>query len=384
MHMKKALFIVYHGFSDHSGISKKIRYQCEALRRCGVQTGLCHLEIAPDGTQRRIVDTEPIREFGNGHAAKVLKRISMGDIADYVRKEAIEFVYIRHDFNANPTTIRLLKQLKRLGVRVALEIPTYPYDSEFAGTPLSWRFGLCIDQLFRRWMCRYVDRIVTFSDETEIFGRPTIRISNGIDFDSVPVKGRHSDVPHELRLLAVANIHFWHGFDRVIEGLRAYYAAPHDGVIRLRIAGDGHQATIDDLEQRIENYGLEEYVEVIGTRSGEKLDAEFEWCDMGIASLGRHRNGISTIKTLKNREYAARGIPFVYSETDSDFDTQPYVLKAPADESPLDMEALMRFYDSMHLTPSEIRASIEQTLSWQRQMEQVVEAIEQLPDSQKP
>ncbi len=35
---------------------------------------------------------------------------------------------------------------------------------------------------------------------------------------------------------------------------------------------------------------------------------------MGIASLGRHRNGITRIKTLKNREYAARGIPFVYSE----------------------------------------------------------------------
>lgn len=50
---------------------------------------------------------------------------------------------------------------------------------------------------------------------------------------------------------------------------------------------------------------------------------------MGIASLGRHRNGITRIKTLKNREYAARGIPFVYSENDSDFDGMPYVMKAP-------------------------------------------------------
>lgn len=377
--MKKALFIVYHGFSDHSGISKKIHYQCEALRRCGLQTGLCHLEIAPDGLQSRMVDTEPIRLFGNGLGAKILKRISMSDIADYVRREGIEFVYIRHDFNANPTTIRLLKRLKRLGVRIALEIPTYPYDSEFAQAPLSWRLRLGVDQFFRRRMCRYVDRIVTFSDETEIFGRPTIRISNGIDFDSVPVKEHHSDVPHELRLLAVANIHFWHGFDRVIEGMKAYYATPHDGVIRLRIVGDGTQATIDDLRRRIEAYALEEYAEFIGTRSGEELDAEFEWCDMGIASLGRHRNGISTIKTLKNREYAARGIPFVYSETDSDFDHQPYVLKAPADESPLDMESVMRFYDSMHLTPGEIRASIEHSLSWQQQMAKVVEVFEQLP-----
>jgi hypothetical protein len=37
----------------------------------------------------------------------------------------------------------------------------------------------------------------------------------------------------------VANIHFWHGLDRVIEGLREYYAAPHQCIVRLRIAGDG-------------------------------------------------------------------------------------------------------------------------------------------------
>lgn len=64
---------------------------------------------------------------------------------------------------------------------------------------------------------------------------------------------------------------------------------------------------------------------------------------MGIASLGRHRNGITGIKTLKNREYAARGIPFVYSERDSDFDGMGYVMKAPADDTPLDIAALVRF-----------------------------------------
>lgn len=64
----------------------------------------------------------------------------------------------------------------------------------------------------------------------------------------------------------------------------------------------------------------------------------FNQCDFGIGSLGRHRSGIDKIKTLKNREYAARGIPFIYSETDEDFEQMPYVLKAPADESPIDIK----------------------------------------------
>lgn len=371
----KGLFVVYHGFADYSGISKKILAQCDALRRCGAEVGLCHTDIAPDGTQRRMVDADPIRTFGRGIGAKILKRTSFGDIERHVRTQGIDFLYIRHDFNANPFTVRLLRRLKRLGVRIALEIPTYPYDSEFAQSPWVRKLKLRIDRMFRRYMCRWVDRIVTFSDETEIFGRPTIRISNGIDFGSVRVKRDVRDTSRELRLLAVANIHFWHGFDRAIEGLRNYYATPRERIVRLRIAGDGVCSLIDDYRRRIDAYGLGAYVELIGTRSGEALDAEFEWCDMGVASLGRHRNGITTIKTLKNREYAARGIPFVYSETDSDFDGRPYVLKAPAADTPLDIEALIRFYDAVRLSPKEIRSSVEQTLSWERQMQQVLEQL---------
>ena len=63
----------------------------------------------------------------------------------------------------------------------------------------------------------------------------------------------------------------------------------------------------------------------------------FDRCDMGIGSLGRHRSGIQHIKTLKNREYAARGIPFIYSETDTDFENRPYILKVPANEAPVNI-----------------------------------------------
>jgi len=264
-------------------------------------------------------------------------------------------------------------------VRIALEIPTYPYDAEFAQSPAVRKLKLRIDRMFRCRMARYIDRIVTFSDDTEIFGRPTIRISNGIDFRSIPLKTQVHGDHHNLRLggpgahpLAVANIHFWHGLDRVIEGLRDYYAAPHQCIVRLRIAGDGVETLIAEYRRMIDAYSLAEYAEVIGPRSGAALDAEFEWCDMGIASLGRHRNGITGIKTLKNREYTARGIPFVYSERDSDFDGMDYVMKAPADDTPLDIAALVRFYDGLHLTPAQIRGTVEGRLSWDNQMKQVL------------
>lgn len=368
----KGLFVVFHGFSAHSGISKKIFAQCEALGRCGAPTALCHLEIDSDGTQRRKAGEQVLRTFGSGLTAKIAKRISFADITRFVRREGIDFVYIRHDHNASPVLVRWLRQLRRAGVRIALEIPTYPYDAEFARSPLVRKLKLRIDRLFRRRMARYVDRIVTFSDDERIFGRPTIRISNGIDFDAVPLKTSVHDTTREVHLLAVANVHFWHGLDRAIEGLRAYYALPRERIVRLRIAGDGVESLLDEYRRMIAAYGLADYAGVIGPRSGAELDDQFAWCDMGVASLARHRNGIAKMKTLKNREYAARGIPFVYSEQDDDFDAMPYVMKAPADETPLDIEALLRFYDAMPLAPAAIRATIQGTLSWERQMQKVL------------
>ena len=100
----------------------------------------------------------------------------------------------------------------------------------------------------------------------------------------------------------------------------------------------------------------------------------FNKCDCGIGSLGRHRVGIDKIKTLKNREYAARGIPFIYSETDSDFDTKPYVLKAPADETAIDIDSIVSFYKRLSMSPEEIRNSIS-SLSWENQMNNVLNNI---------
>lgn len=371
----KGLFIVFHGFSAHSGISKKIFAQCEALRRNGIEIELCHLEIAPDGTQRRRAGDAVIRDFGNGLGAKILKRISYADITDYIRREGIGFLYIRHDLNANPLLVAWLRRVRGFGVRIALEIPTYPYDAEFRQTGAKEKLQLRIDRMFRRRLARQADRIVTFSDDTEIFGQRTIRISNGIDFATIPLKTELHDIRHEVHLLALANIHPWHGFDRVIEGLGRYYAAPHARTVRLRVVGDGLDWLLDDYRRIAASHGIGEYVEFTGPLSGAELDAQFAWCDMGVASLARHRNGIESLKSLKNREYAARGIPFVYSERDSDFDAMPYVLKAPADDTPLDIAALLGWLGGTDRTPEHIRSSIEGKLSWERQMKRVVDEM---------
>ena len=62
---------------------------------------------------------------------------------------------------------------------------------------------------------------------------------------------------------------------------------------------------------------------------------------------------------------------FAYSETDEDFDKMPYILKVPADESPIDIHRLIRFYMELDLSPRKIRDSIK-NLSWKEQMMKVI------------
>ncbi len=374
----KALFLVFHGFAEgYNGITKKIYSQVAAMNACGVSTVLCYTAFGADGSQLRMVDDKVLDNFGRGQAAKVYKRTRWKPLTDYIAREGITMVYARANHNANPFLIRLFSRLRRMGVKVVMEIPTYPYDQEYDGTPLGFRSRLYVDRLFRNCMGRSLFRIATFANLDEIFGAPTIRISNGIDFDRVPLRKRAFADSSKLNLIGVAEIHTWHGFDRVIAGLAQYYAAGRPAVeVTFHVVGEGFQGIGDQLRAQAAALGVADRVVFHGPLGGVELDEAFERADMGVASLARHRSGITHIKTLKNREYAGRGIPFVYSETDDDFETMPYVMKAPADETPIDIAALVEFYRTAPHDPAAIRASVEGTLSWQAQMRKVIDEIE--------
>ena len=376
----KALFLIFHGFDPSNGISKKISYQLKALQQCGLDAHICYMD--ENGSKKRIVDNQVIKDYGSGLLGKIKKRTDFSPIIDYAKREGIEFVYIRSDHNANLFTISMVREMKKTGMKVVMEIPTYPYDQEYVNKAMQRK--LIQDKLFRHTLAAELDGIVTFSDYDIIFGQKTIRISNGIDFDNIQLKKVINDTTHELNLIGVAEIHRWHGFDRLIKGLAEYYSTNTKYIVYFHIVGYFFSPIEkDEITSIIQQHHLEEYVTIYGKQHGKELDAIFEKCDFGIGSLGRHRVGIDKIKTLKNREYAARGIPFIYSETDSDFDNKPYVLKAPADESPIDINQIISFHKSLSISPQQIRDSIS-NLSWKNQMKQVIDAIYPTYTSQRP
>ena len=121
-----------------------------------------------------------------------------------------------------------------------------------------------------------------------------------------------------------------------------------------------------------------------GAMHGEALDALYETCALGIDSLARHRSGIHVLSSLKSREYGAKGLPMINScKIDIFEDGFPYLLRVPADESPVDMQAVIAFYDRCFCTGKsrtevgrEIRDYVEARSGMKQTLEAVVKRLE--------
>lgn len=392
----KILFLVYHGFEDYSGISKKIHYQVKGLKENGHDVRLCYYDVSPDGHRCRYVDGQVIKDYGTGKWAAMHQRMDYRCVYDYCVREGIQLIYARCFMNANPFLVRFFKKIRKVGIHAVTEIPTYPYDQEFIGYTRKERLGLKIDQLFRHSLYKYMDTVVTFSDAKVIFGQHTINISNGVDFDSIPLHNFQlsstseatssiTSLNSQLHLIGVAEVHYWHGYDRIIVGIGEYYRKYREESSEYRdiffhIVGGVHPAYMDGVpkspgfQKIIDKYDISDKIIFHGQLFGKELDDVFNQCQFAIGSLGRHRSGITVIKTLKNREYATRGIPFIYSEQDDDFDQQPYIIKAPADETPIDIQQIIDFLNNFSMQPEDIRKTVE-SLQWKYQMQKVVDAV---------
>lgn len=373
----KVLYLSFNGFFDYNGISKKKLAQIKGFRDCGCNVRNCYYEVDPmTGHRRWKMDEATLADLGSGVKAKIKKRINYRPIFDYIKEENISFIYIRSDHNANPFLIQFVKGLSMIGVKVVMEIPTYPYDREYS--TIKGKISLITDKLFRKCLAQQLTAIVTFSNYDYIFGQRTIRISNGIDFDSVRIKQHQDFKSGEIHLIGVAEIHYWHGFDRLVAGLADYYRSSQNDACKVyfHIVGEfsGEREKMEILPLIRKNQ-LEDYITLHGRLFGSELDEVFDKSDIGIGSLGRHRSNVTYIKTLKNREYAARGIPFIYSEIDDDFEGMSYILKVPADESPININEMIDFYDRLTLNSEDIRNSVDH-LSWKYQMKTVLDSID--------
>ncbi|MEP1001674.1 glycosyltransferase [Leptolyngbya sp. SLC-A1] len=296
-----------------------------------------------------------------------------------------DFLYIRYP-RSEPLYLVFLYRVHLHFPNIILlsEFPTFPYDKEYEGTTkLKDKTVFLLDKLTRRYLCHFVDRVISINYDSPIFRIPTTSIDNGIhvsDYEPIVLNPIFHSSP--VHFIGVANVSLWHGYDRLLKGLGHYYRQTlgNGNKVIFHVVG-AQPPYFNELQQLVDQLGLLDFVCFYEPAQGKDLNKLFENCHLAIGVLGGHRKDLNLMSPLKNREYCARGIPFVLSHDDPDFPASfPYCLHLPADESPIDIKKLIDFSVSLsnnRKTTSHMREYAQQRLSWVGKLEPVRAYVEQ-------
>ena len=258
----------------------------------------------------------------------------------YIRKPIIDYGFYH-----------FLKKVKRNYplCKIVLELYTYPYDNDYLINSKSiCAFPIVLkERIFRELIHRYLNRIVTFSNDQYIWKTKTIRIINGIDVNKYKIKSNNYSEKNKIVFISVATMQEHHGYDRLIKGIADYYKAENVDInIKYYVVGNGPK--VAEYIDYVRNNNLENYIEFTGALDGKKLDYYFDISNIAVGSLGLHRIGIHNSSTLKTREYLARGIPFIYSgKIDVIKDDYRFCLKISENEDSIDINMVKNFYLKM-------------------------------------
>ncbi len=242
----------------------------------------------------------------------------------------------------------MVKSLHQAKVKLLMEIPTYPYEPELNKQGRSGIPKLLCDKIFRRSCAKHIDAFaIVLYEKNILMDRPCVELRNGIDVEHVAERKITVYEDGTIHLLAVAMMAPWHGYDRVIEGLGRYYQQGGKRNIIFHLVGEGVETA--NYEKMIVAYSLQSKVILHGKLHGDELDNIYNQCDIGIASIGSHRTGIEKMNALKTLEYLAKGLPIVCEKSEVGISQDsPYRMTIPFDDSPLDVEDLIEFYDSVY------------------------------------
>lgn len=358
-------------FKSLSGVEKKILAQIDSLNIPSLIS--CKLITIPS--------------LGRGlYLKKFLTYIFIDNYKNYrIEDNSIDYVYIRRFVPTNYGLIQLLKRIKIKNplCKILYEIPTYPYDKEHYNSIKEYIL-LLIDRFFRKKLIKYVDRIIVLSDDDKIFGINTIKIRNGIKCSNIPVvvnEYNNFKTKNEINLIAVAYFAFWHGYERLIEGLNIYFNKSDSKYkVNLHFCGDGYE--LKKYKSLVQKYNLTDHVKFYGALSGDDLTRVFNNCDIGICSLGNHRKNIYLSSELKSREYLARGLPIVSSAKidclPNDFEFCMYV---PEDDRAVNINEIVDFYERIYINNgfenvhALIRSFAEKNLDISKTMEPIIDYI---------
>lgn len=342
------------GNPSNSGVLQKLKGQYIAYQSLGVEIDTVHiLNNALIFQNKKIKQLSGISTLDIHHRS-FWKAMTSLDLASY------DIIHLRYPYST-PYLVRFIKELPS-NLQLIIEFPTYPYAQEFK----AWKKVLLyVDKVYRPQVLSRASHCIHYGTEIQLLGLPCVNITNGINISSVKERKPTPSKDQQLNLLAIGKWQNWHGLDRLLKGIAASVYKD----IELTIIGEGPENT--SLTRLVKALELEDQVKFLGNKIGAELDRFFDPADIAVGTLGMHRKGVEVDASLKHREYAARGIPFIYAGKDPDFLDCNFALSIPKDESYVDI-ALLYHLKNKKLSSKKIRNYAEKNLAWESRITKVL------------
>lgn len=261
---------------------------------------------------------------------------------------------------ATPYTMLLmfpgLLYLRLLNKKIIIDVPT-PFTNvvqEVKGANIGFvkkRIMIVIMYLTLPFSLFPVHRVLQYSKESKWFSfgikKKMLEVGNGIDVESIPYKENKSSIKNNyIHITGVANLAYWHGYDRFISSMYEYQKTKNKYNVIFNIVGDGEERI--KLEELVNKLNLNNNVIFHGFKDNKSLTEIFNVTHIGLCSLALYRININYASVLKAREYAARGIPFILGCDDFDFKSQlDFVYQCDNDGSNINIHNIVDWYISL-------------------------------------
>lgn len=354
----------------YKGVQNKLDSQLSSLEKLGAEIHVCNLEFSmknPLSYMKTCINAY----FRLSHI--------------YSQSTSDEIIYIRSFMPYIINTILSRRKYKPHIVHELQDIMNMPINikNESLLRIIQVTYLNTIDLLCAKSIVNHIDAIVSVTNEiTEYYKQktkndiPYLTLGNGINISLYSTRST-PEYNNKLHVLIVANTHAWHGIDRFIRGMHAYFG---DKTLYLDIVGDGPE--LPNLKSLTSELHLDGRVIFHGFKSGADLDAMFDQCHIAIGSLAGFRVNLNELSSLKSREYCARGIPFLMASNDADFtENWEYIQMVPATEDPIDMNTVISFADRVMADPDHPQKMHEYAkdhLDWLAKMKVLKEFLETL------
>ena len=379
-------------FENLDGVARKLLYQKDAFSYCAGTDKVYLASYFGDGIFRVIGEKTDIKIPFKKKSSRQLELMEIyPKLPQICSKLGIKAVYFRI-FALSWVSDKLFSDLRKQGIKIAVEIPTYPFwkekwmdvlDKFKTGkvlTGVKRTLTNIVYFIYAHRLKKYVTTIVTFSDIKKLWGVPVTGIANGYDFKELEEEKTLKAKEEDLHLLMVASVRSNHGADRVIKGLSTYMKkAPKRNVV-FHIVGDGD--AIPELKELVKTLGnVEKQVVFHGFMAGQALEDIYQVGDIGVSAIGFHRLGVYYASPLKSKEYFAKGLPVVGTTVEHDVlksKSSEYYLAFPEDDTDIDIERVCSFYEGLqkqNCTNRQIAESAANDFAWKSIMKPIYEQL---------